>query len=147
MAVRVPPDTSQVRAELDRILASEIFARSDRLSAYLRFIVERTLAGDGDTLKEHVIAIELYGKPADFNPAADPIVRVDARRLRDHLREFYASAPPGDVVIAMPKGSYTAEFTATVRPPVSAPQPAAPARGTRVWWIAGVAGAAAVAAA
>ena len=79
------PSPSPVRAELDRILASELFTRSDRLSAFLRFIVERTLAGEGDSLKEHVIAIELYGKGVDFNTAADPIVRVDARRLRDRL--------------------------------------------------------------
>ena len=76
-----------MRAELDRILASEVFARSERLSAFLKFIVERTLAGEGRSLKEHVIAIELYGKGVDFNTAADPIVRVDARRLRDRLRE------------------------------------------------------------
>jgi Tol biopolymer transport system component len=141
MAVRVPPDTSQVRAELDRILASDIFVRSDRLSAYLRFIVERTLAGEGDSLKEQVIAIELYGKPTDFNPAADPIVRVDARRLRDRLREYYATAPPTDVVISVPKGSYTAEFT-TPPAPIDSALPAA--RNTRGWWIAGVAAAAAM---
>ena len=81
-----------MRAELDRILASDIFSRSDRLSAFLRFIVERTLSGHGDSLKEQVLADELYGKGADFNTAADPIVRVDARRLRDKLREYYASA-------------------------------------------------------
>ena len=79
-----------MRAELDRILATEIFARSERLSAFLKFIVDRTLAGDGHALKEHVIAIEVYGKGADFNTAADPIVRVDARRLRDKLREYDA---------------------------------------------------------
>ena len=105
------PPTADVRAELDRILASDIFTRSERLSAYLRFIVERTLAGEGDTLKEQVLAIGLYGKTADFNTAADPIVRVDARRLRDRLREYYASAPPGDLVISVPKGSYTPAFT------------------------------------
>ena len=110
------PPAADVRAELDRILASDIFTRSERLSAYLRFIVERTLAGEGDTLKEQVLAIGLYGKTADFNTAADPIVRVDARRLRDRLREYYASAPPGDLVISVPKGSYTPAFTATTAP-------------------------------
>ncbi|HXW03599.1 MAG TPA: hypothetical protein VD833_00090 [Vicinamibacterales bacterium] len=114
------PSAAQVRAELDRILASEIFTRSERLSAYLRFIVEQTLAGEGDALKEQVIAIELYGKGADFRTAADPIVRVDARRLRDRLREYYASAPPGVVVISVPKGSYTPEFRATA-PAVTPP--------------------------
>jgi Tol biopolymer transport system component len=99
-----------VRAELDRILASEIFSRSDRLSAFLKFIVQQTLSGHGHTLKEQVIAIELYGKGPGFNTAADPIVRVDARRLRDHLREYYASAPQDLVIISVPKGSYTPVF-------------------------------------
>ena len=101
---------SLVRAELDRILASEIFSRSDRLSAFLRFIVDQTLTGHGDSLKEQVIAEALYGKGADFSTAADPIVRVDARRLRDKLREYYASAPHDPVLISVLKGSYTPVF-------------------------------------
>jgi Tol biopolymer transport system component len=104
----VPP--SLVRAELERILASDVFSRSERLSAFLRFIVEETLRGQGHGLKEQVIAVELYGKGADFNTAVDPIVRVDARRLRDKLREYYASAPNGAAVISVPKGSYTPVF-------------------------------------
>ena len=111
---RVPrvdaPAASLVRAELERILSSALFARSDRLSGFLSFIVEQTLGGRGETLKEHVIAIELYGKGADFNAAADPIVRVDARRLRDKLREYYAAQPHDPVVISVPKGSYTPVF-------------------------------------
>src|SRR5262245_21348114 len=86
------PPVSLVRAELDRILASELFTRSGRLSSFLKFIVDRTLAGQGESLKEQVIAVELYGKGTDFDTAADPIVRVDARRLRDKLREYYATA-------------------------------------------------------
>ena len=128
------PPAADVRAELDRILASDIFTRSERLSAYLKFIVERTLAGEGDTLKEQVLAIELYGKTADFNTAADPIVRVDARRLRDRLREYYASAPPGDLVISVPKGSYTPAFTATTAPAKPADHVAA--RRTKSWTVA-----------
>jgi Tol biopolymer transport system component len=99
-----------VQAELERILASEIFSRSDRLSAFLKFIVDQTLNGQGDSLKEQVIAEALYGKGADFSTAADPIVRVDARRLRDKLREYYASATEDPVLISVPKGSYTPAF-------------------------------------
>jgi len=99
-----------VRAQLVRILSSELFVRSDRLSAFLKFIVDETLNGRGDTLKEQVIATELYRKSPDFSPAADPIVRVDARRLRDRLREYYASAPHDVLVISVPKGSYTPVF-------------------------------------
>jgi hypothetical protein len=119
------PVPALVRAELDRILASELFARTERLSAFLRFIVEQSLSGQGHTLKEQVIAIELYGKGADFNTAADPIVRVDARRLRDRLREYYASAPAGPVTISVPKGSYTPVFARKARAPLTCPTGAA----------------------
>jgi Tol biopolymer transport system component len=136
------PSSALVRAELDRILASEFFVRSDRLSAFLRFIVDATLKGDGATLKEHVIAVGVYGKGTDFDTAADPIVRVDARRLRDKLREYYASAPPGEIVISVPKGSYTPVFShgaAAVDTTVTgSPDEAAAALGgqptTRVRW-------------
>lgn len=101
-----------VRAELACLLASDLFSRSERLSAFLRFVVQQTLDGHGDELKEQVLATELYDKGPDFNAGADPIVRVDARRLRDKLREYYASAPHHAIVISMPKGSYTPVFTA-----------------------------------
>ena len=104
------PSDIDVRGELARILASDLFSRSDRLSAFLTFIVEQTLQRHGAGLKEHVLAIELYGKDADFSTAADPIVRVDARRLRDKLREYYVAAPGDPVVISVPKGSYTPVF-------------------------------------
>jgi Tol biopolymer transport system component len=117
------PPAALVRAELDRVLASEVFSRSDRLSAFLTFIVERTLSGHGDSLKEQVLANELYGKGADFNTAADPIVRVDARRLRDKLREYYASAPLAPIVISVPKGSYTPVFRVSAPDTASTPAP------------------------
>jgi len=134
------PPAGLVRAELDRILASELFTRSERLSAFLKFTVEETLAGRGDSLKEQVIAVELYGKAADFNTAADPIVRVDARRLRDRLREYYATAPERGVVISVPKGSYTPAFHLR---PSGVAAPASPdAAAARIqssiswrWWI------------
>jgi hypothetical protein len=113
------PSESAVRSELARVLASDVFSRSDRVSAFLSFIVEQTLAGQGHTLKEQVLASELYGKGADFSGAVDPIVRVDARRLRDKLREYYAFATRDPVVISVPKGSYIPIFQANE--PVAAP--------------------------
>jgi hypothetical protein len=77
---------AQVRTQMEKILASEIFARSERLSNFFRYTVERTLEGNGHTLKEQVIAQDVFGR-LDFDSAADPIVRVEARRLRDKLRE------------------------------------------------------------
>jgi Tol biopolymer transport system component len=107
------PPAALVQTELDRILASELFTRSARLSSFLSFIVNRTLAGQGDSLKEQVIAVELYGKSPDFSTADDPIVRIDARRLRDRLREYYSGARDAAVLISVPKGSYTPVFRAT----------------------------------
>ena len=82
----LPP--TAVRAQLDKILASDTFSRSERLSNFLRYVVEETLRGTGVGLKEAVISRELYRRGDDFETATDPIVRVDARRLRDKLREY-----------------------------------------------------------
>src|SRR4051812_2985534 len=109
MAAESPP-ADAVRAQLTCILASEIFSRSDRLTAFLSYIVEQSLNGHGAALKEQVLAMDVYGKGADYDSAADPIVRVDARRLRDKLREYYASAPHDLLIISVPKGSYAPIF-------------------------------------
>jgi Tol biopolymer transport system component len=125
------PHADVVRAQLARILASDVFARSDRLTAFLTYIVEQTLEGHGAALKEHVLAMDVYGKGADFSTAADPIVRVDARRLRDKLREYYVSAPHDPVLISVPKGSYEPVFG--VQPRVEAP-----AKSPYRFWLVGL---------
>ena len=107
-----------VRAQLERILASEVFSRSQQLRRFLSFIVEQRLAGQGHSLKESVLAHELYGKGTDFDGGADPVVRVDARRLRDKLREFYEGRSDS-VVISLPKGSYVPVFEANSASPQS----------------------------
>ena len=104
------PPAELVRDALHRVLASPIFARSQRLSAFLSFIVQQTLEGHGASLKEQVIAVDVYGKDAGFSTAADPIVRVDARRLRDHLREYYESSPDDPVVILVPRAAIPQYF-------------------------------------
>jgi Tol biopolymer transport system component len=112
-----------VRAELERILASEVFSRSRQLQRFLTFIVEQRLAGHGHVLKESVLAHELYGKGTDFDGGIDPVVRVDARRLRDKLREYYEGRSD-PVVISLPKGSYVPLFDANlVAPTHTAPSP------------------------
>jgi Tol biopolymer transport system component len=98
-----------VRSQLSKILANEIFSRSERLSAFLRFVVEETLAGRGTTLKEQVLALALYGRRPD-STSDDSIVRTDARRLRDKLRAYYSENGHEPIVILLPKGSYTPVF-------------------------------------
>ena len=71
-----------IRAGLDRVLVSDAFRAAPQLSAFLSFVVERTVEGRAAELKGYTIAVEGLGRPADFNPQLDPIVRVEAGRLR-----------------------------------------------------------------
>ena len=128
---------------LDRILASPLFQRADRQSRFLRYVIEKTLAADVNGLKETTIGLEVYGRPPDYDPKSDPIVRVEAARLRGRLREYYETAPQDDpVVIRLPKGSYAPTFEWR-RPPepveaITAPAVAASkSTATGKWWLAG----------
>ena len=103
---------AQIRTQLQKVLASETFSRSQRLSSFLRYVVEETLHGNAGTLKEQVIGHDLYERDDEYDPNADPVVRVDARRLRDKLREYYVEATEDPVLIALPKGSYVPTFGA-----------------------------------
>jgi Tol biopolymer transport system component len=143
MQARSELPEAAIRAELERILASEVFSRSQQLRRFLSFIVEQRLAGQGHTLKESVLAHELYGKGTDFDGGTDPVVRVDARRLRDKLREYYEGRSD-PVVISLPKGSYAPVFEGNPTSPTLTPhlvvlpdllerRPAAQLRRARVW--------------
>ena len=100
-----------IRAELQRILASGIFATADRMKRFLRFVVDETLAGKGDDLNESSLGIEVYDRDETFDPRVDSIVRVDAGRLRSKLREFYESEGASSLIrIEIPKGSYKPLF-------------------------------------
>lgn len=104
-------DAAQVRAALDELLAWEAMRRSPQLSAFLRYIVEATLRGDAASLKAYSIAVDVLGRGEDFDPQTDPIVRVQARRLRSLLSTFYASGHSrGPVQIELPVGRYVPEF-------------------------------------
>jgi TolB-like protein len=142
MGVSMPPD--DVRAELARVLASDQFVNSDRLSRFLRFVVEKTLAGEADAIKEYPIGVEVFDRGATFDPRLDPVVRVEARRLRAKLAEYY-DGPGRDAPlrIIFRKGSYVPGF----EPAAAAPTPvSAPRAGRRLLWVSvGLALAAAVA--
>jgi hypothetical protein len=81
------PSAAEVRAGLERVLASRCFEQAARSSAFLRFVVEQTLAGQGDRLKGYTIAVEVFARPPDFDAQTDPLVRVEAGRLRRRLIE------------------------------------------------------------
>lgn len=100
-----------VRSQLEAILASSTFADSRNLSRFLRQVVEETISGRGDRLKEYVVGAEILGKGESFDPKADPSVRIQARRLRAKLAEYYQTAGRDDPVsIELPKGSYAPVF-------------------------------------
>jgi len=102
-----------VRAELGRILASRTFRYSRRLQVFLKFCVERTLEQPDLPLREYTIAVEAFGKPASFDPRLDPIVRVDAHRLRVKLEQYYRRAPEtGGVKISLARRGYRPVFDA-----------------------------------
>ena len=105
-------DAERVRAQVERILASAAFADAERASSFLRFVVERKLEGRGGEIKEFVIAVEVLGRTASFDSRTDPIVRVEAGRLRDRLRSYYEQEGESDLVlISLPKGGYVPEFS------------------------------------
>lgn len=100
-----------VRQQLDRILAAETFRQVDRLRRFLSFVVAESIAGHQDDLKEYVVGIQVFGKEASFDPRSDPVVRVQARRLRARLVKYYAEEGQGDeVLIELPKGGYSPVF-------------------------------------
>jgi serine/threonine-protein kinase len=108
---------SDVEAQLARMLASEKFSRG-RLGAFLQYVVEETLAGRKDQLKESVIGVQVFQREADYDPRLDPIVRVEARRLRQRLEQYYGDEGASDpVVIELPKGGYSPEFRSKQRQP------------------------------
>ncbi len=100
-----------VREELSRILESSMFIQSDRLGRFLRFTVETTLAGDAEMLKEYLIGTEVYDRKPPYHPNMDSIVRSEARRLRNKLKEYYESVGKEDpVFIYYRLGSYAPVF-------------------------------------
>jgi hypothetical protein len=102
---------ASIREELSRILESSLFAQSERLGRFLRFTVDTTLAGEADTLKEYLIGTEVYDRTPPYHPSADSIVRGEARRLRNKLKEYYDSVGKDDPVdIYYRPGSYVPAF-------------------------------------
>ncbi|GEM_PF-904919 len=100
-------DPESVIEELDRILSSPAFAQSQRISRFLRFVVEEVLKNGPDALKEYSLGVTVFDRHPDYDPRTDSIVRVEAGRVRTKLREYYDTDGRCDrVIIDLPKGSY-----------------------------------------
>ncbi len=105
-------DTAElVRFELDRILNSPQFDASERNRRFLDYVVEETLSDRGDRIKAYSIATLVFGRDDSFDPALDPVVRMEARRLRRSLERFYlVEGETGPIRITLPKGGYVPKF-------------------------------------
>jgi len=147
-----PIPGQDVRAELDRILSSKGFSGAGRLSKLLRYVVDKTLAGETDQLKEYAVGVEVFERDDKYDPRLDSIVRVEAGRLRTRLDEYYSGEGAASPIrISLPRGGYIARFdtTPTVEAPpaVDAPSRRRPsalfalaavlavAVGLMVWWL------------
>jgi adenylate cyclase len=104
-------DKKAVREQLDRIFRSGPFVHSPRRQRFLQYIVNEALAGHPERLKGYSIGVEVFGRPESFDPVADPIVRIEAARLREKLREYYNAIGRRDPIrIDLPKGAYTPQI-------------------------------------
>ncbi len=142
-----PPSTEPVRAELQKVLSSRGFARNDRLSGFLRFVVEQELSGRGDELKESIIGVEYFGRPPDYDVRQDSVVRNEAGKLRARLAEYYVAEGAADgLIIDLPKGGYKPVFRHSEKTTTRAPEPPRPRRRVWIWLAVAVAGCAIVSA-
>jgi hypothetical protein len=112
------PTEESVRQHLEKILTSPQFVNSPILQNFLRFIVEKTLAGESTGIKGYTVATEVLGREADFDPNLDPAVRILAGRLRRALAQYYQERGKSDaVLIDVPRGAYVPGFRAVSQTP------------------------------
>src|SRR2546426_8380334 len=108
-AQQPPPEA--IRAALRRITASSGFATAERMRRFIGFVIHKTLEGEAETVKEYLAGVEVFDRGPDFDPRTDTIVRVEARRLRKKLQEYYAGEGRLDpILITLPSGSYVPVF-------------------------------------
>jgi len=100
-----------IRDEIERIVSSATFRQSDRLKHFITFVSSEALQGRADGLKEYAIGVHVFGRETAFDPRTDPVVRVQARRLRARLEKYYREEGQHDeIVVDLPKGGYAPVF-------------------------------------
>jgi hypothetical protein len=106
-----PTEAAAIQRQLELLLDSPHFSHSKRFPSFLRFVVDQTLAGEADTLKERTLGIEVFGKDADYDTASDPIVRVTAAEIRKRIAQYYQDSGHQDELrITLPSGAYIPQF-------------------------------------
>ncbi len=105
------PANADVLRALERMLASQALRLSERNKRFLSFVVKQAVEGHPERIKAYAIGVDVFGRDEDFDPAVDPIVRIEANRLRTALSAYYDGPGRADgIVIAVPKGSYVPTF-------------------------------------
>ena len=124
---------------MERILSSPLFRKSKRFPNLLRFVVERSLHGHAEPLKERTLGIEVFGREPDYDTNLDPVVRTTAVEIRKRIAQYYhEEGHENEIRIDFPAGSYLPEFRMPEKPAVLA-EPAAPSRSlNRFWRVAAV---------
>lgn len=118
-----------VREQLEKLLLTSHFSSSRRYPSFLRFVLQHTLAGESELLKERTLGIEIFGRVPDYDTAADPIVRVTAAEIRKRIEQYYQNPETKDEIrLFLPSGSYALQFHAPrlVAPPAIVEAAAAP---------------------
>ena len=104
--------SEKLKVQLERILTSSEFMSGKRLGQFLRYVVEQALNGQSGSIKQYTVAVDAFGYGADFDPQSNPIVRIEAQRLRRALDQYYYSQGIEDPIrIDIPKGSYVPTFS------------------------------------
>lgn len=105
------PDAASIRLQLEKILASELFQHSRRYPALLRYVVEHSLNGAADDLKERTLGVVVFRRHPEYDTSADPVVRTTASEVRKRLEAYYAEPiHRGELRIALPVGTYVPAF-------------------------------------
>lgn len=126
----IRPRREEVRAQLARVLASPLFHHSKHYPSLLRYVVNETLEGRANHLKERALGVEVFGRDADYDTNADPVVRTSACEVRKRIAQYYhETGHEHEVRIDLPAGSYVPEFRYSAAPAdvvVDLPAPASP---------------------
>jgi hypothetical protein len=104
-------ERTAIHEQLERLLSNSHFKQSRRFPSFLRFVIDQTLQGQTDLLKERTLGIEIFGREADYDTASDPIVRVTATEIRKRIAQYYQE--PGhetELRVSLPAGSYIPQF-------------------------------------
>jgi hypothetical protein len=113
-----------IQTQLERLLANPHFSNSRRFPSFLRYIVNATIDGHAELLKERTLGIEIFGKDADYDTAVDPIVRVTAAEIRKRIAQYYQESGHEDELrLSLSPGSYVPRFhPPAIAAPISKPE-------------------------